>query len=61
MAERFDYIPVENVEKGQTLINLGIVEQIYIKGKKVHIVFNPHKSIINVAMEYEKGARLMVA
>jgi hypothetical protein len=61
--ERFDYVPVENLEKGQTVVNLGIIKQILPHANQTafQIQFNPARNRKESSYWYQKGDKLMIA
>ena len=61
--ERFDYVPVEHLEKGMTIVNLGIIHQIYPHKNKeeFQIIFNPSREVNLKSYRYRKGDKLMIA
>lgn len=59
------YKAVEKLERGDTVINLGIVKAIFVSpaNKTVKLTFNPSRSIVmhNHGYYYNYGDKLMVA
>ena len=47
VAERFDYVAVEQLEVGQTIVNLGIINSIFPHNQKkeYQIIFNPCREV----------------
>ena len=69
-ATRFDYVAVEHLEVGQTIINLGIIKAIYPHNgsTRFQILFNPSRGMVtnkkfehSHLMWYSKGDKLMIA
>ena len=62
-ATRFDYVAVEHLEVGQTIVNLGIIKTIkpYPSAQRFEIVFSPERCIFKRSYWYQKGDKLMIA
>lgn len=58
------YKPVEKLEKGDTVINLGIVTAVFIKpsDKSVKLTFNPSREAVKTksGYYYNIGDKLMI-
>jgi hypothetical protein len=61
--ERFDYVPVEKLEAGTTVVNLGIIKAIYPHegSKRFQILFNPSRELSIKSYWYNHGDKLMIA
>lgn len=63
-SEKFHkYIPVESLEIGTTLVNLGIIKAIYPHsgGKEFQLHLEPTRDFKARSYWYKKGDKLMVA
>lgn len=61
--ERFDYVPVECLERGMTIVNLGIIDQIYPHKDKneYQIIFKPARVLNITSHFFKKDDKLMIA
>lgn len=59
----FDYVPVEKLLPGQTIVNLGIIKNVFCDQthKIVKLTFNPSRSHAKGAYHYFYGDKLMIA
>lgn len=62
--ERFDYVPVEKLQAGQTIVNLGIIKQVYPDrtAGTIRILFSPcRENEPKSTKTYREGEKLMIA
>ena len=63
MESKSSYKSVETLETGQTIVNLGIIKQIYPhkNGSVYQILFDPQRELKSKSMWYKRGDKLMCA